>query len=311
MRNSRRRRVVLTVLVVAALTLIALDVGGGHSPLGRVRSLVGDVFGPVERAFAAVFHPIGDFFAGIADATSYHARLSALQQRNAALLSELRTVRADQHELAQLRRMYDLSAAGRYRVLAAQVIGMGDALGTDWTVTIDVGSADGVRVGQTVLNGDGLVGRISSVASGSATVELAIDGSFRTGVALAPSGTLGYTSGQGLGPLVLTLFSSTQHVSPGQGLVTAVAPFAVGVPVGRVVSVTSATGVTRTAVVSPYVDFSSLDIVGVVIGMPRHNPRWSLLPHPPRPAPTATASTRPHRSPSPGSSVSPSPTRTP
>jgi rod shape-determining protein MreC len=40
------------------------------------------------------------------------------------------------------------------------------------------------------------------------------------------------------------------------------------------------------ALVRPYVSFSSLNIVGIVIAPPRHDPRFSVLPpKPPKPAP--------------------------
>jgi rod shape-determining protein MreC len=78
------------------------------------------------------------------------------------------------------------------------------------------------------------------------------------------------------------------------------------VPVGVVTSVQGSPGsLTRTASVDPYVDFTSLDLVAVVVQPPRHNPRDSVLP--PRPSPSSspspsgtasgTPSNRKHRSP--------------
>jgi rod shape-determining protein MreC len=73
---------------------------------------------------------------------------------------------------------------GRYKVLPARVIAIGPAQGFSWTVTIDAGSRDGLRVDMTVLNGDGLVGRIKNVSSSTSTVLLAADPSVRVGVRL-------------------------------------------------------------------------------------------------------------------------------
>jgi rod shape-determining protein MreC len=74
-----------------------------------------------------------------------------------------------------------------------------------------------------------------------------------------------------------------------------------GVPVGTVVSVQSSPGsLTQTALVRPFVDFTSLGVVGVVVQVPKHNPRTSILP---RPAPTVTITVTP--SPSSSASLTP------
>ena len=50
MRDTRRRRLVLVVLLLAALTLVAL--GSTSGPGGALRTGAGAVFGPVQRAVA-------------------------------------------------------------------------------------------------------------------------------------------------------------------------------------------------------------------------------------------------------------------
>jgi len=73
-----------------------------------------------------------------------------------------------------------------------------------------------------------------------------------------------------------------------------------GVPVGTIVSVSNNAGaLTQTAIIRPAVSFTSLGVVGVVVQVPRHGARISILP---RPAPTVTVTTTP----SPPGTVSPS-----
>ena len=58
-----------------------------------------------------------------------------------------------------------------------------------------------------------------------------------------------------------------------------------GVPIGTVTQVKPTPGaLSRTAFLEPYVDFTALDLVGIVIQPPRTNPRDSVLP--PVPSPT-------------------------
>jgi rod shape-determining protein MreC len=59
-------------------------------------------------------------------------------------------------------------------------------------------------------------------------------------------------------------------------------PYVPGVPVGSVRRVKGTPGSqTRTAIISTYVDFTALDLVGVVVEPPRSDPRDAVLPPPP------------------------------
>jgi rod shape-determining protein MreC len=66
--------------------------------------------------------------------------------------------------------------------------------------------------------------------------------------------------------------------------------------VGTIVSVNSSAGaLTQTALVRPFVNFTALGVVGIVVQVPRHNARNPILP---RPAPTVTVTVTPGPSPS-------------
>jgi len=187
------------------------------------------------------------------------------------------------------------------------------------TVTIDAGTRDGVRINQTVLNGNGLVGRTVSVSSSTSTVLLATDGSSTVGSRLAGTGQIGSVTGMGKGlsgpnMLRLELFSSTAVLQAGEQLVTfgsvGGSPYVPGVPIGTVVRLeTSSNALTRSALVRPFVNFSSLGVVGVVIVPPRVNPRDSVLPPVPQATPTPTVTktvyASPGTSPGPGTSAGP------
>lgn len=289
MRNTRRARLVLALLALTALTLIALDFRGGRaSPDSGLRRFGADLFGPVERAVAGVVHPIGAALASLGHLGSYSGELARLRKQNAALSFRLHQEDLAAARLAHLQALDALAGRGSYRIVHAQVIAYGAALGYEWTIGIDVGSAQGVKVGQTVINGSGLVGRVQAVGSQTATVELAVDASFVAGAQLAPSGADCYTTGAGNGPLRLTVLDPSAHLYVGEGVVTypdrgASALLAPDVPIGQVVSVGRLAGsTTPTAAVRPYVDFTALDYVGVVISQARSIPPFALLPAPSR-----------------------------
>jgi rod shape-determining protein MreC len=66
-----------------------------------------------------------------------------------------------------------------------------------------------------------------------------------------------------------------------------------GIPVGTIVANQGAVGSTRTATVKAFVDFDSLDLVGIVVVLPRTDPRDAIVPSP---QPTATATATPSAS---------------
>ena len=71
-------------------------------------------------------------------------------------------------------------------------------------------------------------------------------------------------------------------------------PFVPGVPIGQVAQVQGNAGsLTQTALVKPFVDFTSLGVVGVVIAVPAQNPRDSGAAAGPKPVPTVTVTVTP------------------
>jgi rod shape-determining protein MreC len=233
-----------------------------------------------------------------------------LSEKNRELRRALRTSELARNRAAELDDLLRTAGAGRYRVVPAQVIAIGAAQSFSWTVTIDAGRSDGIRPDMTVINGDGLVGRVKTVGPVTATVLLIIDPTSAVGVRMEKSMEVGISSGQGKGnhgALSLQLLDGQSSVAAGDRLVTfgsrSALPYVPGVPVGEVSGVERSLGtLTRTATVRPFVDFSSLDLVAVVVEPPRKNPRDAVLPTRPRtpaPAPTVTVTVTSEPSPKP------------
>jgi rod shape-determining protein MreC len=299
-RDTRRTRVLLALLLMTSVTLIALDHRGqGSSPLDGLRSIGAAVFGPVERAASMVARPVSNAVDDVSSLGSSTDQADALGKTNASLRQQLRTSELARNRAAELDALLRTAGAGRYRVVPAQVVAVGAAQSFSWTVTIDAGSRDGIKPDMTVINGDGLVGRVKTVGPTTATVLLAIDPQSAVGVRLEKSMEVGITSGQGAarhGELTLQLLDGQSSVVRGDRLVSfgsrGATPYVPGVPVGEVIGIQKTVGtLTRTAAVRPFVDFTSLDLVAVVVEPPRTDPRDSVLPprpKPPTPQPTVT-----------------------
>ncbi|MET9500741.1 rod shape-determining protein MreC [Streptomyces sp. NPDC006622] len=294
MRDTRESRLLLVLLTAVAFALITVDIRGGEdSPVDGARQAAAAAFGPIENGVASAVDPVGDAVSAVRDSGERHDRLAALEKENAALEAKLGSDDRNRSRLAQLDKMLKTAGAGQYGIKGAEVIAIGAAQGFSWTVTIDVGANDGITRDMTVLNGDGLVGRVTTVGPDTATVLLASDPDFTVGTRMEASDELGFASGQGDRPLRVELLNGKAEVKKGDRLVTfgsqADKPFVPGVPVGVVSRVDPSGGdLTRTLYVTPYVSFTKLDIVGVVVEAPKKDPRDTVLPTKPKPVPTPT-----------------------
>jgi rod shape-determining protein MreC len=282
------------LLIAIAFALITVDIRGGQdSPVQGARQAAAAAFGPIENGVSSAVNPVGNAIAAVRDSDNRHDRIAQLQHDNTALKAKLGSDDRNRSRLNQLDKMLKMAGAGQYGIKGAQVIAIGAAQGFSWTVTIDVGSKDGIQRDMTVLNGDGLVGRVTTVGPDTATVLLANDPDFTVGTRMESSDELGFASGQGDRPLRVEMLNGKAKIKKGDRLVTfgsqADKPFVPGVPVGVVSRVDPSGGdLTRTIYVTPYVAFSKLDIVGVVVEAPRKDPRDTVLPAKPKPTPTPT-----------------------
>ncbi|MCW2680102.1 MAG: rod shape-determining protein MreC [Frankiales bacterium] len=269
----RGPRLLLLLLLLTAFTLTVLDVRA--QPFGALRDGADAVLGPAQRAVGSGARGLGGVFGGGAD----QDELKRLRDENARLRGDLVRGAGDRRRADELDRLLALADAGTYPVVPAQVTALGSAFGFELTVTIDAGSRDGVQPGQTVVNGDGLVGRTTRVGPFTSTVLLVTDPGFTVGARLTREGTVGLATGDGDGGMTYELVEGGRVAVDDALLTTGSQTFVPGVPVGRVTRVDPAGALVTTADVQPFVRVAALDVVGVVTSPPRSTPR---VPIPPR-----------------------------
>ena len=282
-RSRRTRRVTLAVLVLVSLTFITLDYRmSDQSPLTPLRAGLAEIIVPLQRAVAGATAPAARVVGHLGRLNDAEDRARQLQRENGRLRQRLHDAALDRATADQLRRLHLLAGAGGYRVVPGRVVALGVSDGLEWTVTLDLGTRDGVREGMTVVNGDGLVGRVKRATGTASVVLLAIDPISAVGSRLEGSGQLGLCRGAGLHPLRLQLLDAQAPMAVGDRVVTGPygeTTYAPGVPVGVVSRVAGTQGsLVRLADVHPYVDFTALDLVGVVVAPPRTDPRDAVLP---------------------------------
>jgi len=289
--GNNRSRLLLVILLVTSLFLITLDLRG-VSITKNSRSATQTLLAPVQRGISDLFSPVGNFFSDIKNFGNTKDQLKNLKKENAKLRKKVIFNKDIAGELKKLKNVLDLAGRGSYKVVSARVIGKGSSSTFSQTITIDAGSNDGVKKDMTVMGELGLVGVVKSATSTSAIVLLMSDPTFRIGVRIARSQSIGVLMGEGDNTYTLQLLDPSGSIEVDDVLLSLGSdnnkPFVPGLPVGYVKSVknTSAT-LTQEANVKSYSNLSSLGIVSVIIKSTNGGPKDALIPRP-TPTPTTT-----------------------
>lgn len=275
--RSRKLRFLLAVLITVSIVVVTLDFRSkGEGPLERVGHVALAVLGPVQRGLVTIFRPFGNFTAGFTRVPSLRAQIDRLERENAALRVAQEQVGDVDRENASLRRQLALRERLNLETLSASVIGVGPS-NFERTIFIGKGRDDGVRKDMPVIASEGLAGRVISVGPSTAEVVLIIDRSTAVAGRLAANGETGILTGMGAGQIDFELFDPAAEVAVGDRVVTSGYDrglFPPGVPVGTVIDAPAAgSRLSRHVRVQPFVDFSSLDYVLLVIGERGGRPR--------------------------------------
>ncbi len=267
----RRTGYLLLAIMVGHVILISAQV---QSKSG-VRVLEVVAFG----AFSRVQLGAARIVSGVRNAWGSYVGLRGVRQENEALrarLADLEVRLQEQRALAsrtvRLQALLDLKASTTLPTLAAEVIGGNPNPGMR-TITIDRGSADGVRPNMAVIAAKGIVGRIiGEPAAHAARVQLLIDRDAAAGAFVERSRAGGMVAGSEVDPpLKMELVSSLADVKAGDLVVASGVDgiYPKGYAVGYVEKAERGGGLYLSITVRPTVDFSSLEEVLVVLTPPR------------------------------------------
>jgi rod shape-determining protein MreC len=270
-RLTRRQRISALVLAAVALCFVTLDLGG--SALRDAHSGVRGALGSLYRGTDGVLGPARRWLEGVPTAGSNEGTIERLRHENAALRGRITALEEDRRTAAQLAALQRAADRSDHHLLPARVVALGPGQGFDWTITVDVGTDSGVRVGQTVTDGAGLVGRVLHADAASCVVLLAADPGSGVGVRDLRTGEVGIATGDGTDGFTFAPLRPDAVVKVGDQLVTGptgATSYVADIAVGTVTAVrTGADGATR-ASVRPAVTPTTVDIVAVIVGTGGH-----------------------------------------
>jgi rod shape-determining protein MreC len=272
-RAVRRRLLaaVLLLLSVGLLTLYFREAEGGIVHQAQDRGL--SVLAPLQTGTARAIQPFRDGWNWVGDLFRAKSENAALKKEVEALQAGVAEAQATQAENDQLRALVQIrqQVASIYpknlHFVTARVIARSTAA---WysTVTVDAGSGQGVREYDAVVNGQGLVGRVTSVTTDAAEVTLITDQSSFVDAVVLPERARGLLAGSVTGDLSLQYVDKGAKVEQGQFVVTSGMKgsiFIPGIPIGTVESVAQQeVELYQSVSVRPFADFRTLDLVMVV-----------------------------------------------
>ncbi len=247
-------RVLFIVLLAVSLVITTLYVREGSSgPLHAIQTNVQSLVAPLgslgARAGSAA-EGVGD---AIENATTDDATVAELREQIAQLTEAL--VEAEEYRLENERLRETIGLIDMYQIegVTGEVIGRS----TDaWnqTVTLSVGSDDGVTAGLTVMGGSGVIGQVVTVTPGSCVVRLLTDPQSGAAALIQSNRAEGIVRGSLDGLLYLENVDADVVVNVGDVVLTSGlgGSYVRGLLIGEVVRVEGQVGsATRRIIVAP------------------------------------------------------------
>lgn len=280
-KSVRRRRAILVLLVV--FSLILLTAYFGETPSGGLHSLQRGfltVVSPIQDGANKALKPVRDLFGWFGSTLHAKSQNGQLRKQVASLRQELATRQEDEQSYRELIKLYHLDnslSIADYHPVTATVVYKSPNI---WysTVTIDKGSASGIRINDPVIDGEGLVGKVTAIARDGALVSLITDSAVEVTAKIAATGEVGLLQPQigEPGRLVMQLYQSSGSSSLARGELIVTSGtissrgdslYPKGIPIGQVTSVNEQSAF-KSINVSPLADLGNLDVVQVLTMVP-------------------------------------------
>src|SRR3954464_15964292 len=183
-RAVRRRRAVQVVLVTASLILLTAYFGEGQNGgLHSAQRGALSALSPIQEGASRVLKPFRDLFGWFGDTVDAKDQRDKAETERDALRTQLADAQnrlrvAEQQ--AQINERDTTGGMSRYGPVDASVYLHSPS---SWyqSLQINKGTSDGVKEGDPVINGAGLIGKVETATGGSAVVTLITDPEFATG----------------------------------------------------------------------------------------------------------------------------------
>jgi len=226
-------------LSLIGLTFALMLIGKADTVLvERARDAVTDAITPVLRVMSEPAAVVTNFVNNLRELAAIREENATLREDNARLLQWQAAAQKLESENKSLRGLSALVPEPSATFVTARVVAdTGGAFAQ--TILITAGQSSGVKKGQVVVTGEGLVGRVMQAGLYSARVLLITDINSRIPVQVGEAGNRAILAGDnGLRPRLIYLGNKTA-AAPGDKVVTSgdAEAFPPGIPIGQVARV--------------------------------------------------------------------------
>ena len=195
------------LFVVLVGISIVLMVYNDNTQVRFVRSLTVGTIGAIQQTFS--------FIPNIA---SLQRENELLRKVNVTLADEVNQLREARLEIIRLRLMIALKESSSINLIAGKIVAKNMNLLRN-TMTLDVGTNDSVKVGNRIVTGEGLVGRVVGVSGNFSIVQILFNVDFRASAKVQRSRVDGIIAWDGK-TLVLKEIAKSQEVKEGDAIIT-------------------------------------------------------------------------------------------
>ena len=267
--DIRQRAGYLFVAVLLGHVILISAQVQSKSGVPLITGVTFGVFAEVQRATSAAVSRVRDSWSGYFALRSVRQENDALKRQLADAQIQLQEQRAIADRTRGLEKILDLQGRLELKTIAAEVIAAGETLDFR-ALTIDKGSRHGLKPDMAVIAPAGVVGRIVATSPGAAQVQLLTDVNAAAGALSERSRAQGIVVGAGDKGFLLDKVSEVADVAVGDVLLTSgiegiFGIYPKGFTIGRVEKVTKKGSAYGEITVRPAVDFSSLEVVLVVL----------------------------------------------
>ena len=265
------RNIVLVALLIVSLVLVTVYAReGATGPIHSFQNLFTGGSAVVGSAGARVGSATESAGNSVTDLTANESSLVALREQNQKLRQMLSDAEEYRQEVERVQGLLDMKQVSGVTGPVAHIIGR-SANAWDQSITLDLGSNDGVEAGMTIMGASGVIGQVSQTAEKTSTVRLLTDPNSGAAVMVQSNRANGVVRGSLNG--ILYLEDLEEEVIPEVGDVVVTSglggSYERGLIVGAVISVNkTASNPGGTIIVSPNDSASLLEEVIVVFKAP-------------------------------------------
>ena len=270
--DIRQRTAVLFIAVMLGHIILISAQVNSRAGVPLLEVVTFGAFAEVQRAASTVTGGVRTAWKGYVNLRGVRAENEQLKKQLADLQVQFQQERAAAEHAHQLEALLGFQRQVGVQTIAAGVIGAGAS--PDFrTMTVDKGSSAGLKANMAVISPSGVVGRVVTVASRAAKVQLLVDRNAGAGALVERSRAQGVVLGSGEDLLRMDYVSGIADVKPGDTIVASGIDgiYPKGFLIGKVESVDRGAGIFKVIRVRPAVDFNRLEEGLVVTTPPQAN----------------------------------------